>query len=149
MALNKRFSILLVEDNLDHAELIMEALQTGTLTTQIEVVHDGEEALDYFYHRGQYLSLDPPNLDFVLLDIKLPRMDGFEVLREVKNDARLKIIPIILLTTSSTEAEIEKGYELGANSFVVKPLNFKVFTEKVRDIQKYWEWTNTLPATPY
>lgn len=141
------YNILLVEDNPDHVELIMEALQNGGLINQIEVVHDGEEALNYIYHRGNYLTTEPPKPDFILLDIKLPKKDGFEVLREVKKDRRMKTIPIILLTTSSSESEIEKGYKLGANSFVTKPLNFKEFTHKVKNIQTYWIWTNTLPTT--
>ena len=145
MAIKEHYNILLVEDNADHVELIMEALQNGGLMNQITVVHDGEEALDYIYRRGKYLALDPPEPDFIILDIKLPIKDGFEVLREIKKNTRLKTIPIVLLTTSGTESEIEKGYKLGANSFVIKPLNFKEFTEKVKDIQTYWVCTNTLP----
>ena len=146
MRAKRDYHILLVEDNPDHIELIMEALENSDSANQIAIVRDGEEALDYIYRRGKYLSLNIAKPDFLLLDIKLPRKDGFQVLSQVKKDSRLKTIPIILLTTSGTETEIEKGYRLGANSFVIKPLNFKEFTEKIKDIQMYWEWTNILPA---
>jgi len=146
MRAERYYHILLVEDNPDHIELILEALENSDSANQIAVVNDGEEALDYMYRRGKYLSLNIERPDFLLLDIKLPRKDGFQVLSQVKADSRLKTIPVILLTTSSTEKEIEQGYRLGANSFVIKPLNFKEFTEKIKDIQMYWEWTNILPA---
>ena len=149
MAKKDSYKILLVEDNPDHVELIMEALQNGGLRNQIAVVHDGVEALDYIYGQGKYSDQNPPIPDFMLLDIRLPKKDGFEVLREVKKDFRLKSIPIILLTSSADECEIEKGYQCGANSFVIKPLNFKELTEKIRNIQMYWMWTNTLPPAGY
>ena len=149
MAKKNGYKILLVEDNPDHVELITEALQNGGLRNQIAVVNDGVEALDYVYCQGKYRDLNPPTPDFMLLDIRLPLKDGLEVLREVKKDARLKTIPVIMLTSSSDENEVEKGYEYGANSFVIKPLNFKEFTKKIRDIQMYWVWTNTLPTPGY
>ncbi len=131
--------ILLVEDNPDHAILIKRVLEDYNVSQKVHVVEDGEEALDFIYHRGKYSNgHNPPRPGLVLLDLKLPKMDGFKVLRQIKTDPDHKSIPVVILTTSSRDEEIAKGYAEGANSYVTKPVNFDEFTDKVRRIGLYW-----------
>jgi len=142
----KAIKILLVEDNPDHIELTLRALKGNRVVNGIYVVKDGQQALDYMYRRGEYSDKSKaPRPGLILLDVKLPKMDGFEVLRQLKKDPDLKSIPIIMLTTSSREEEVAKGYTEGANSYVTKPVNFSEFVQKIKDIQLYWAITNTLP----
>jgi two-component system, response regulator len=139
--------ILLVEDNQDDMDLFLHVLQGGNLANKIDVVRDGEEALDFLFCRGAfaYRSFEnPPKL--VLLDLKLPKVDGIEVLRQVKADARTKTIPIIIMTSSKEERDLVAGYKLGANSFVQKPVDFEQFRDMVKTIGLYWLVINLPPA---
>ena len=131
--------ILLVEDEEDHAELIMNGLQEdGHLMNEIKWVENGQEAIDYIKHRGKYNQENAPIPGLVLLDIKLPRKDGFLVLQEIKSEERYKAIPIVMLTTTSTSDDIQKALKLGANDYIVKPIRFQDFVEKVKGLGHYW-----------
>ena len=137
--------ILLVEDNPDHVMLIKTILEENNFLNEIYVVTDGQEALDYMYHRGKYADESKaPRPGLILLDLKLPKVDGFEVLSQLKSDPELKSIPIIILTTSSQDEEIVRGYALGANSYVAKPVKFSEFAEKIKNLHLYWVLVNTL-----
>lgn len=138
--------ILLVEDNEDHIVLIKKALKDAGIVNNIYAVTDGQEALDYMYHTGKYTDeTKAPRPDLILLDVKLPKVDGFEVLKKLKADPKYKTIPIIMLTTSARDEDIAKGYFHMANSYVTKPVNFEEFIKKVKEIPLYWLLTNTLP----
>ncbi|MFV1952029.1 MAG: response regulator [Nitrospinota bacterium] len=143
---SKFINILLVEDNPDHIIFTKEALEENGVVHEIYVVEDGQEALDYLYQKGEYIDKKKsPRPGLILLDIKLPKVDGMEVLRQLKSDPDLKSIPVILLTTSSRDEEIAEGYLCGANSYVTKPVNLDEFIEKIRNIKLYWVITNSLP----
>jgi CheY-like chemotaxis protein len=132
-------TILLVEDNEDHIEHTTDALTEGGLVNNISVVKDGKSALDYLFRRGEFA--DPkksPRPGIILLDIKLPKLGGFEVLAAVKNDPDLKSIPVILLTTSGNREDIERGVSLHANDYIIKPVEFDIFMQKVKGLGKYW-----------
>jgi two-component system, response regulator len=132
-------NILLVEDNEDHIEHTVDALQEGGLVNQIKVVRDGKSALDYVFRRNNFK--DPvvsPRPGLILLDVKLPKISGFEILEIIKSDPDLKVIPIILLTTTGNPEDIEKGAKLGANDYIVKPVEFETFMQKVKGLGKYW-----------
>lgn len=137
----KEVCILLVEDDPDHVELTMNALKENGIGSMIHVAGDGEEALRYIYDS---VSAKP---DLILLDIRLPRIDGFEVLKRIKADPDLQSIPVVLLTTSSEDGDVIQGYKFGANSYVTKPVRFKNYVEKIKNIKSYWICTNTLPVT--
>jgi len=137
--------ILLVEDNEDHIEHTVDALEQGGLINRIQVVRDGLEALDYLYRRNRYAETGAaarPGL--ILLDVKLPKHDGFAVLEEVKADPELKTIPVIMLTTTGNEEDIERGALLGANDYIVKPVQFDEFIRKVKGLGKYWAFISDL-----
>jgi two-component system response regulator len=138
--------ILLVEDNSSDAELTLHALQKSKLANQIQLVRDGEEALDFLFCRGAFSSRrfeTAPQL--VLLDLKLPKVDGLQVLQAVKSDARTRAIPIIVLTSSKEERDLVKSYKLGVNSYIQKPVNFGQFQEVVRQLGMYWLLVNSRP----
>jgi two-component system response regulator len=140
--------ILLVEDNQDDVDLAMHALQRGKVANHIFVVRDGEEALDFLFCRGEYVerSFDhPPKL--VLLDLKLPKVDGMEVLKMVKGDPRTRTIPIVMMTSSKEERDLVNSYNLGANSYIQKPVDFDQFRETVKTIGLYWLVINQPPVT--
>ena len=137
--------ILLVEDNPDHVELILKALRDNNVLNEVHVVTDGEEALDFLYRRGEYADAPRPGL--ILLDIKLPKVDGTEVLRRVKADPKLKSIPVVMLTTSAGEREIVESYNFGANSYIVKPVGFEQFVKVIKDLKLYWTLINSLPES--
>lgn len=136
-------NILLVEDNSDHVILIKAVLKGNGVINGIYDVKDGQEALDFMYNRGKYEDAPKPGL--ILLDIKLPKLDGFAVLRQLKNDPKFKSIPIIMLSTSAEKEEIAKGYAEGANSYIAKPVKFDEFVRKIQNLYLYWILTNTLP----
>jgi two-component system response regulator len=141
-------NVLLVEDNPDHAELTLKALNDGNLLNEIVWVKDGEEALDFLYHRGRYAdAIKAPRPGLILLDLRLPKVDGHEVLRQIKGDEDLRSIPVVMLTTSEREDEISQSYKVGANSFVSKPVRFAEFVERVRSLKLYWVLTNILPGS--
>src|SRR5882762_7568274 len=139
--------ILLVEDNQDDMDLALYALKRGKVANRISVVRDGEEALDFLFCRGAFAqrSFDhPPKL--VLLDLKLPKVDGMEVLKQVKSDPRTKTIPIVIMTSSKEERDLVAGYNLGANSYIQKPVDFEQFRETVKSVGLYWLVTNQPPV---
>jgi len=134
-----KLDILLVEDNQDDVDLALHALQQGKLANNVVVARDGEEALDFLFCRGVFAQRSferPPKL--VLLDLKLPRVDGMEVLKQVKSDPRTKTIPIVIMTSSKEERDLVAGYNLGANSYIQKPVDFDQFRETVKSIGLYW-----------
>ena len=137
--------ILLVEDNPADAELTIHALQKSKLVNQIRHLQDGAEALDFLFCRGSFSSRQsaPPRL--ILLDLKLPKVDGLDVLREVKADPRTQSIPVVVLTTSKEETDLVRSYKLGANSYIQKPVNFSEFQETVRQLGMYWLLLNSRP----
>lgn len=138
--------ILLVEDNEAHAELVIRGMRDQHVANRIHHVIDGEQALDYLFNRGKFAdtTLHPrPNL--VLLDLRLPRIDGLEVLKTVKETPGLLRIPIVILTSSEAENDIARSYDYHANSYIVKPLEFKKFTQLMKDLGFYWLGWNTMP----
>ena len=134
----KLVEILLVEDNPSDVQLTLHALERNHLANRIHVVRDGAEALDYLFSTGPYAERSQRNPRVVLLDLKLPLIDGLEVLRRMKEDPRTRTIPVVVLTSSREERDIVDSYQLGVNSYIVKPVDFEQFTESVRDIGKYW-----------
>jgi CheY-like chemotaxis protein len=144
--MKKEVEILLVEDNPADAELTLHALRNGNLSNRIQVVGDGEEALDFLFCRGAFAgrSFDhPPKL--VLLDLKLPKVDGLEVLRQLKSDPRTQAIPVVILTASKEEKDMVNGYRLGTNSYIQKPVDFQQFREAVKQLGVYWLVVNQPP----
>jgi CheY-like chemotaxis protein len=137
--------ILLVEDNPKDLELTLLALQKSRLANEVITVRDGEEALDYLFRRGIFESRAPINPAVVLLDLKMPKVDGLEVLEQVKADPDLKAVPIVMLTTSRQEQDLIRSYELGVNAFVVKPVVFKDFLDAIRDLGVFWAVLNEPP----
>ncbi len=138
-------TILLVEDNPDHAELTQRALESGGMPSQIVWARDGEEALDFLYWRGAWADSGTPRPGLILLDVKLPKVDGHKVLRQIKQDPDLQRIPIVMLTTSERDDEVSDAFRAGANSWVTKPVRFTEFMEKVKTVKLYWLLTNRLP----
>jgi len=139
--------ILLVEDDRNDEELALYALTKHNLANRIEVMRDGAEALDYVFCAGAYAHRrmeDIPKV--VLLDLKLPKVDGLEVLKRIKADLRTRTIPIVVLTSSRQERDIVESYQLGANSYIVKPVDFEQFTEAVRQLGLYWVLLNQAPT---
>ncbi|MDQ7065562.1 MAG: response regulator [candidate division KSB1 bacterium] len=138
--------ILLVEDNPDDELLTLRAFEKNHLANRIEVVHDGQEALDFLFCEGKYAGRDPDDLPVVvLLDLKLPKLDGIEVLRQIRENERTQWLPVVVLTTSRQEQDIIDSYRLGANSYIAKPVDFKSFIEAVRQLGVYWLLMNELP----
>jgi CheY-like chemotaxis protein len=137
--------ILLVEDNEDDILLEQEALAEAKLVNLMSVVRDGEEALAYLRRHGKYQNARAPGL--ILLDINMPKKNGFEVLNEIKADAALKHIPVVMLTTSDSEADIVKSYARGACSFITKPMDFDKFRDVIRQFALYWALVSRVPST--
>jgi two-component system response regulator len=138
--------ILLVEDNQDDEELALLALKKGHVANEVVVARDGAEALDYLFGTGEHTGRDVSILpQLVLLDLKLPKIDGLEVLRRLRADTRTRRLPIVILTSSKAEEDLIKGYDEGANSYVRKPVDFRQFTEAVRHLQMYWLVLNEAP----
>ncbi len=138
--------ILLVEDNPDHVILTKMVFDKHNIANKVYVATDGAEAIDFIYHRGKYDNgRNSPRPGLILLDVKLPKMDGFEVLKQLKSDPAYSSIPVVMLTTSSQDEEIARGYAEGANSYVTKPVKFNEFAEKVKSIGLYWGLITSLP----
>lgn len=138
-------TILLAEDNPKDVELTREALAEHNLANQVAVVKDGVEALNYLRREGKFKKRPPGNPAVLLLDIKLPRMDGIEVLQAIRNDAALKMLPVVILSSSRQEQDLIRSYELGVNAYVVKPVEFQDFIEAVKLIGIFWAVINELP----
>ncbi len=146
MTNDQQIEILLVEDNPSDVELTLRALQKKNLDNKIHVVTDGAQALDFVFCSGAYLNRNiknPPKV--ILLDIKLPKVDGKEVLRRIKADERTKIIPVVIMTSSQEESDLIDSYNLGANSYIVKPIDFEKFSETIRALGMYWVFINKPP----
>ena len=140
--------ILLVEDSARDAELILDALDGHKLANEVVHVRDGAEALDYLYRRGQFADRSDDQPILMLLDLKLPRVDGLEVLRQMKGDAALKMIPVVMMTSSREEQDLLRSYELGVNAYVVKPMKFQDFVEAVKQVSGFWAVLNEVPQSP-
>jgi two-component system, response regulator len=139
--------ILLVEDNPSDAELTLHALKKNKVANQIHLVRDGAEALDFIFGTGAYAERDVARRPkVILLDIKLPKVDGLEVLRAIKSDERTRTIPVVMLTSSREDRDIVEGYNLGVNSYIVKPVEFDQFTNAVRELGMYWLLLNRPPV---
>lgn len=146
MSLTNDVQIVLVEDNQDDAELTMRSLKNSNFVNEIIWLKDGEEAINYLTGKGEFSSRDiniKPRL--ILLDLKLPKLNGMEVLARIKKDENLDKIPVVVMTSSKENRDLEKCYELGANSYVVKPINFTNFMEMTREISMYWVLINQIP----
>ena len=143
--MNSLKRILLVEDKAKDLELTLEALAEHNLANAVAVARDGVEALDYLHCRGKFAGRADGNPVVVLLDIKMPRLNGLDVLREMKADPQLRRIPVVMLTSSREEPDLARSYELGANAYVVKPVDFVQFTEAVKEIGIFWAIVNEPP----
>lgn len=137
--------ILLAEDNLNDIELTLEALMDINLANRVTVVKDGVETMEYLRCEGAYSGRDDGHPAVLFLDIKMPKKDGLEVLAEIRADQKLRMIPVVLLTSSREEQDLIKGYDLGANAYVVKPVDFQNFTESIKQIGSFWALINELP----
>jgi CheY-like chemotaxis protein len=138
--------ILLVEDSANDIELILAALAENKLANEVVVVRDGEEALDYLYRRGIFQLRREGNPVVVLLDLKLPKIDGLEVLAQLKSDPELKVVPVVMLTSSREEQDLIKSYNLGTNAYVVKPVDFHEFVDVIKELGLFWSVVNQPPA---
>jgi two-component system, response regulator len=137
--------ILLVEDSARDAELILDALDTHNLANEVVHTRDGAEALDYLFRREQFEGRAEGEPALILLDLKMPKVDGLEVLRQVKADAKLKLVPVVMLTSSREEPDLLASYQLGVNAYVVKPLKFAEFVEAVKQVDAFWAILNEAP----
>jgi CheY-like chemotaxis protein len=137
--------ILLVEDNLSDVDLIMAALAKNNLANEVVVARDGAQALDYLHRRGEFQSRPPDNPVVVFLDLKMPKVDGLEVLRQIKSDHELNTIPVVVLTSSREEARLAQSYKSGANSYVVKPVDSQQFADAIRQLGMFWAGVNEPP----
>jgi len=137
--------ILLADDNENDLELEQRALVQYRIANEIVVVRDGAEALDFLYRRGQFSDRNPADPLVVLLDIKMPKVSGLEVLQQMKADPQLRMVPVVMLTSSREGPDVEECYQLGANAYVVKPVDFAQFAEAVKTIGKFWAVLNELP----
>jgi CheY-like chemotaxis protein len=139
-------AILLVEDNFDDVALTLRALKKNNIANEVHVARDGAEALDYLFRTGTQASRDLASvIALVLLDLKLPKIDGLEVLRRLRGDDRTKLLPVVILTSSKEEQDLIQGYALGANSYIRKPVDFDKFTEAIRQLGLYWLVLNEPP----
>jgi CheY-like chemotaxis protein len=146
MAVTNEVEILLVEDNPNDVELTLRALKKNNLTNKVHVVKDGAEALEYVFANGAYAHRKIEHHPrVILLDLKLPKVDGLEVLRQIKSDERTKMIPVVVLTSSKEERDLVESYKLGANSYIAKPVDFDSFVKAVAELGLYWLLLNQPP----
>ena len=138
--------ILMAEDSSSDIELTVTALSESNLANRLVIVRDGAEAMDYLECRGEYVNRKSGNPGLILLDIKMPRMDGIEVLESIKKNPKFKTIPVVMLTSSKEDRDLAKAYDLGVNAYVVKPVSFGQFMEAIRQIGIFWALLNELPA---
>ncbi|RPJ36107.1 MAG: response regulator [Planctomycetaceae bacterium] len=137
--------ILLAEDDENDIDLTLSALAENNLANEVDVVHDGDEALDYLFRRGPFTGRPAENPVVVLLDIKMPKVDGLEVLRQVRADPELCVLPVVILTSSHEEQDLVRSYRLGVNAYVVKPVEFQAFSEAVKLLGVFWALLNEPP----
>jgi two-component system response regulator len=143
-----RRAILLVEDNQDDEELTLRALSRNNITNQVQVVRDGQEALDWLEGAGPHAGRDPDDVPaLILLDLKLPKIDGLEVLRRLRSNPRTALVPVVILTSSKEDRDRATGYQSGANSYVQKPVDFTQFVDAVRQLGMYWLVLNEPPPS--
>jgi CheY-like chemotaxis protein len=141
--------ILLIEDNADDVDLTLRALRKNKIANDVIIVRDGVEALDYLFAAGQYAGRDPAALpQVVLLDLKLPRLDGLQVLERVRANPKTRLLPIVILTSSTEQRDLLTGYTLGANSYIRKPVDFEQFVDAVHQLGLYWLVLNQRPPLP-
>lgn len=146
MDLNKTVEILLVEDNDNDAEMALRALKKNNISNKVTRLKDGEEALEFLFGTGEFEGRSVHNQpNVILLDLKMPKVDGLEVLKAVRSNKETEKIPIVMLTSSREERDVVEGYKLGVNSFIVKPVEYNSFMEAVKDIGIYWVLLNELP----
>jgi len=143
--MDKLGRILMVEDDPKDVELTLTALEDYNLANEVVVVGDGEKALDYLYFRGEFQMRSGNNPAVILLDLKLPKIDGLEVLKEVKSDEKLKLIPVVVLTSSKEERDMVASYKLGVNAYVVKPVDFHEFVNAIKELGAFWAVINEPP----
>ena len=146
MLTNQVNEILLVEDNPDDVELALHALKRNNILNPIVVARDGQEAVDYLFYGGKYEDSGHDTPALILLDLKLPKVDGIEVLRKIKSESSLKKVPVVILTSSKEEKDLVESYDLGVNSYIRKPVDFDQFVETVRYIGYYWLLLNESPG---
>jgi len=137
--------ILMVEDDPNDVELTMTALADYNLANEVVVTRDGAEALDYLYCRGAYATRSSDNPAVLLLDLKLPKVDGLQVLKQIKSDAKLRLIPVVVLTSSREERDMVESYRLGVNAYVVKPVDFHEFVNAIKELGIFWAVINQPP----
>jgi len=137
--------ILLVEDSPNDAELTLTALAEYHLASEVDIARDGEEALDYLHRRGRFQERENSNPTVVLLDLKLPKVDGLEVLEQIKSDAKLRKIPVVMLTSSREERDLVRSYDLGVDAYVVKPVDFNEFVNALKEVGLFWAVINQPP----
>jgi two-component system, response regulator len=142
----EQVELLLVEDSALDAELTMRALKAGGLANKLHWVKDGQEALDFLFRHGQYAGRSDAVPRLVLLDLKMPRVDGIEVLKQIKADERMRRIPVVVMTSSQEEKDVAQSYDLGVNSYVVKPVDFNALVELARQAGYYWLAINRTPT---
>ena len=138
-------AILIAEDNPNDVELTLEALDQHHLANRVTVAHDGVEAMEYLRREGAFSEREPGDPAVLLLDIKMPRMDGLEVLREIRADPKLKRLPVVILTSSREEQDLITSYDLGVNAYVVKPVDFASFIDAVKELGVFWALVNERP----
>lgn len=142
MVISKAVDILLVEDNPNDAELTLRALKKHNLANNVEWVKDGAAALDFLFRRGDYATRENSNPHVVLLDLRLPKVDGLEVLKQLRSNEHTRLIPVVVMTSSKEERDVITSYQLGANSFVSKPVAFEEFAKTVAEMGLYWMLVN-------
>ena len=143
--MNKLGRILMVEDDPKDVELTLTALEEYNLANEVIVTRDGEQALDYLYCRGEYKTRSSGNPAVMLLDLKLPKVDGLEVLKQIKSDGQLRMVPVVVLTSSKEEKDMVASYKLGVNAYVVKPVDFHEFVNAIRELGVFWAVINQPP----
>lgn len=143
--MNKLARILMVEDDPKDVELTLTALEEYNLANEVIVTRDGEQALDYLYCRGEYKTRSSGNPAVMLLDLKLPKVDGLEVLKQIKSDGELRMIPVVVLTSSKEEKDMVASYQLGVNAYVVKPVDFHEFVNAIKELGVFWAVINEPP----
>jgi CheY-like chemotaxis protein len=140
--------VMLIEDNIDHAELVVRTLEEHLISNKVRHFQDGQSALDYLFHQGEFSAAkETPKPHIILLDLRLPRLDGIDVLKTIKEDSELKSIPVVVLTTSETEKDVARAYYNHANSYLVKPIGFADFKKLMDDLGFYWLGWNVSPDT--